>query len=121
MEFFRTLPAPFDAAQLQQRLTVATLAERCQLIDKVLEADGERGRIYCLWGEFEVERQPIRGGVRFSMPTCPNALAWTVTTGLAPETGQMVVHATINRTTHDPEFIESIELFMDAWREGLLA
>jgi len=33
------------------------------------------------WGEFQLRRDPIKGGVRYSMSDCPNALAWTITTG----------------------------------------
>jgi hypothetical protein len=56
--------------------------------------------------------------VRFTLPRCPNALAWTVTAGIdTPE--PVVVHCTINRAEHDADFIESIRLFVDDWRIGL--
>lgn len=118
MEFFATTTAQATEAQLQRHLTIDTLASHCGAIDQVLHADGEVGDIWCLWGQFRVHREPIRGGVRFTLPRCPNALAWTVTAGTdAP--APMVVHCTINRTEHDPDFIESIELFVDDWRAGL--
>lgn len=118
MEFFTTTTARATEAQLQQRLTIDSLAEHCGAIDAVLHADGDAGEIWCLWGQFRVHREPIRGGVRFTLPRCPNALAWTLTAGTeAPE--RIIVHCTINRTEHDPDFIESIELFVEDWRAGL--
>jgi hypothetical protein len=59
--------------------------------------------------------QRVRDGVRFTLPGCPNALAWTVTA----EPEGVLVHCTINRTEHDPDFIESIETFVEDWRTGL--
>lgn len=85
----------------------------------MLGQDGERGEIYGLWGQFRVHRELIRGGVRFSLPDCPNALSWTVTTGLPPEPASTVIHCTIKRRDHEPDFVESIELFVDALAEGI--
>jgi hypothetical protein len=31
----------------------------------------------------------------------------------------VVVHATINRTEQDPDFIETLEDFVAQWREGI--
>ncbi len=120
MEFFRFVTMPISPERLQQALTIKTLPQRCASVDQVLEDHGETGEIYCLWGQFQVRREPINGGVRFSMPGCPNALAWTVTTNLPPDPQRVVIHAAINRTEHDPDFIESVELFMDDWVQGLL-
>jgi len=119
MEFFRECTTGVDAAVLQQALTIADLPRYCTEIDKVMRAEGDDGEIYCLWGGFRVRRDRINGGVRFSLVDCPNALAWTVTTGLPPHPGQLVIHCTINRRGHEPDFIDSIELFLDAWAEGL--
>lgn len=115
MEFFAAIDVPLNSEQLQRELTIATLAERCEVIDTVLSHEGDTGEIYCLWGQFAVRREVINGGVRFTLPGCPNALAWTVTVA----DGKGLVHCTINRVEHDPDFIESIELFVDAWVEGL--
>lgn len=119
MEFFATARIAADAESLQRELTVARLPHWCASIDTVLEQAGDRGRIYCVWGEFAVHREAIRGGLRFTLPGCPNALAWTVTTGLPPDPEVVVVHCTINRPDHDPDFIETIETFVDDWRVGL--
>jgi len=119
MEFFRELDAGFDADGLQRMLTIDSLPRHCAAIDKVLSASGDHGEIYCLWGQFDVRRELINGGVRFTLPGCPNALAWTVTTGLPPRPSRTVIHCTINRREHEPDFIESIGWFLDALVDGL--
>ena len=117
MEFFATAQAPLSAEQLQHRLTGQRLAELCESIDHVLhwDADLDAGEIYCLWGQFKVNRECLRDGVRFTLPGCPNALAWTVTAAAAGT----VIHCTINRSEHEPDFIESIEEFVADWSQGL--
>ena len=119
MEFFAQLAIDADQERIQQELTIDNLPRFCASIDKVLASTGDSGEIYCLWGQFRVNREPIRGGVRFTLPGCPNALAWTVTTDLAPEPAQLVLHCTINRMEHEPDFIESIRMFVDDWKNGL--
>ncbi len=119
MEFFRRIAAGRDGEWIRREVTIEALPRFCEEIEKVLDADGDEGRIWCLWGGFRVRREPIRGGVRFTLPECPNAFAWTVTTDLPPRPGEIVVHATINRPEHDPDFVESIDLFLDAWVDGL--
>lgn len=119
MEFFRELDSACDAAHLQRHLSIANLPRFCREISEVLNENGETGEIYCLWGCFQVHRECIKGGVRFTLVDCPNVLAWTVTSGLPPQPAQTVVHCTINRRAHDPDFIESIDLFVDEWKMGL--
>jgi hypothetical protein len=119
MEFFAFADIKTKPEQLQA-LTVAKLNLYCAEINSILRVENENtADIYCLWGEFTVHRQIINGGVRFTMPKCPNALAWTITTGFAPEPEKVVIHATINRTEHEPDFVESIHMFMQAWKLGL--
>lgn len=117
MEFFRKLDLEFSAAELTERLTIDTLPQHCDAIDKVLESHGDEGEIYCLWGQFRVRREAIKGGIRFTLPTCPNALQWTLTQ--QDDTPGVVIHLTINRSEHDFDFIDSIHMFLDAWVEGL--
>lgn len=121
MEFFAIANSAADADQLQKHLSLERLPQWCASIDTVLEHAGDYGRIYCVWGEFAVRRELIRGGVRFTLPGCPNALAWTVTTDLPPDPQAVVIHCTINRQEHDPEFITTIEEFVDDWRRSLEA
>ena len=81
----------------------------------------ERGEIYCLWGQFTVHREPIKDGIRFSLPYCPNALAWTITAAPEGGTPETIIHCTINRQEHEADFIESIEWFVGEWEKGLKA
>jgi hypothetical protein len=120
MEFFATAACALTPEQLQQRLTGPRLAEHCASIDRVLHWQDEQGEIYCLWGQFRVNRELIRDGVRFTLPYCPNALAWTITAEMdSTGANRVLVHGTINRSEHEPDFVESIEAFLDDWRAGL--
>ena len=119
MEFFAVVHIETTPETLQ-KLTVRKLTQYCSDIDKVLHIENDNSAdVYCVWGEFTVHRQVINGGVRFSLPNCPNALAWTITTGFEPEPNEVVIHGTINRTEHDADFIESIQLFIQSWKVGL--
>lgn len=119
MEFFAITNIEATPATLQA-LTVDKLNKYCADINKVLHIENDnQADVYCVWGEFTVHRQVINGGVRFSLPDCPNALAWTITTGFAPEPEKVVIHCTINRTEHDADFIDSIQLFIQSWQFGL--
>lgn len=122
MEFFAHACVPASGALLQERLTISSLPDFCASVDRVLGQDGDdAGTVWCVWGEYRVHREPINGGLRFTLPDCPNALAWTVTTGHPPDPATVVVHCTIARPEHDPDFIESIEQFVVDWRRGLEA
>ncbi|GAB6051539.1 hypothetical protein JCM17960_03590 [Magnetospira thiophila] len=120
MEFFAQARGTWTETELRDRLTLARLAEHCASITEIIDpGDGETGEIYSIWGQFKVQRAPIRGGVRFVLPTCPNAVTWSITTGLPPDPTATVIHCTINRPDHDPEFIESLQDFVEDWRVGL--
>ncbi|WP_260295988.1 hypothetical protein [Sedimenticola hydrogenitrophicus] len=115
MEFFRRFSADADETRVRQLITLARLPQLCASIDALLEDQGDWGRIYCVWGEFRVRREPIRNGVRLTLPGCPNALAWTVTA----EQQSVTIHRTINRADHDADFVASIEQFVEDWQRGL--
>jgi hypothetical protein len=119
MEFFATITIPASAEDLQRRLTIGELPHWCTSIEKVLGDAKSSGEIFSVWGTFHVNRENMRNGVRFSLPDCPNALQWTVTTGHQPEPLHTVIHATINRTEQDQDFIDSIRQFVDDWKAGL--
>lgn len=121
MEFFATTIIPASAADLQRRLTIGELPHWCASIEKVLSDAKSSGEIYCVWGTFQTHREDLRHGVRFSLPGCPNALQWTVTTGQLPNPRHTVIHLTINRTEHDRGFIDSIQQFVADWKAGLEA
>jgi len=121
MEFFATTIIPATAEDLQRRLTISALPHWCASIEKVLSDAKSSGEIFCVWGTFHAHREDMRNGVRFSLPDCPNALQWTVTTGHQPNPRHTVIHATINRTEQDQDFVDSIRQFVDDWKAGLEA
>ena len=119
MEFFAQAQVSASGAALQARIDIGSLPALCASVDRLLAQAGDTGTIYCVWGQFDVHREIIAGGVRFTLPECPNALAWTITTEQPPDPAAVVIHCTIARTDHDPEFIETIEQFVADWAEGL--
>ena len=121
MEFFATAVIPATVPDLQRRLTIGDLPRWCASVEKVLNDEGASGEIFSVWGTFHVRREDLRQGVRFSLPDCPNALQCTVTTGHPPSPQHAAIHATINRTEHDQDFIESIRQFVEDWKSGLEA
>ena len=58
-----------------------------------------------------MSRSEIKGGIRFALLACPNALCWTITTGFPPEPESIVIHLTINRQQINQEFVEEIDEF----------
>ena len=115
MEFFATLNSRVTQLELQQQLRVETLSHFCASIYEVVKHGDEQGEISTVWGLFEVRRECIRGGLRFSLPDCLNAVVWTVTTS----SDEVTVHCTISRREQDADFIESLEDFVEDWRKGL--
>jgi hypothetical protein len=67
-----------------------------------------------------LSRNEIKGGVRFALVECPNALTWSITTGYPPKKEQIILHLTINRMEIDQNFMEEINEFIDDWEIGLL-
>lgn len=117
MEFFARASVFMRDTELQRHLRIDNLPQWCASIDKVMEQAGNRGEVYCVWGEFRVHREVINEGVRFTLPSCPNAVQWTVTAD--PQRHDVVVHCTINRQEHDADFIASLEQFVQDWKAGL--
>ncbi len=121
MEFFTRLPVAVTVETLQRRLTIGRLPHWCASIETVLRDAETSGEIYSVWGTHQVNRETLVNGVRFSLPDCPNGLQWTVTTDQPPDPQCAVIHLTINRAEHDPDFIESIRQFVADWKTGLEA
>lgn len=121
MEFFQIAQVATSAPALQQQVTLECLPDLCASIESVTEVNEDTGLVFCIWGRFLVRREQINGGVRFTMPDCPNAFQWTVTTGFPPAPQAIVCHGTVNRTEHDPDFIESMQDFFRDWKEGIEA
>ena len=116
MEFFATLNSRVTLQDLQQQLRVESLSRFCASIYEVVSHENDRAEINTVWGVFDVRRECICGGVRFSLPGCPNAAVWTVTVN----ENEVTIHCTINRREHDADFIESLESFVNDWRQGLV-
>ena len=118
MEFFAYAQVRMSASDIQRHININNLPQWCASIDKLLSVEGERGDIYCVWGEFRVTRELIHDGVRFTLPNCKNAVQWTLSPN--PEnSAETMVHCTINRPTQDPDFVESLEIFVNDWRAGI--
>jgi len=121
MEFIATTILPTSAADLQRRLIIGELPRWCASIEKVLRNGDTSGEIFCVWGTFETNREDLSYGVRFTLPSCPMALQWSITTGHQPNPKHTVIHCSINRTEQDPDFIETVKQFVVDWKAGLEA
>ena len=118
MEFFREVHSPdLDADRLKRILAIHNLSTLCDSIDTVDPNGENEAGIYCIWGSFDVRREEIRYGVRFSLLNCPHALAWTVTFDEASR--NIIIHCTIDKRETDPDFIESIHVFVSDWSRGI--
>ena len=118
MEFYaKTSLANPGVDRLHRLLVLEQLPRLCASIDSISPHSDRAGSLYCLWGMFEISREELRGGVRFSLLDCPHALTWTVTHDASVQ--RLLVHCTIDKTEVDPDFAESIQLFVDDWAAGL--
>jgi len=103
---------------LQEKLKLQSLENFCETVFP-LDERNEVCSIGGMWGEFTLRRDEIMGGVRFSMLDCPNALAWTVTTGYPPVREKVIIHLTLNRERKPEEFVEELNLFLEDLDQGL--
>jgi len=113
MEFFRTINSSTDEQTIKNTFGFKHLESMSSQLFLLELLSDSLSKIGSLWGEFTLTRQEIKGGLRFSLLECPNALAWTITTGYEPAPNSVIVHLTINRTEKDEEFLEEIEDFLD--------
>ena len=119
MEFFRTINSSTDEQKIKKTLDFEHLESMSSQLFLLEPLSESHAKIGSLWGEFTLARQEIKGGLRFSLLECPNALAWTITTGFEPAPNSIIVHLTINRTEKDEDFLEEIDDFLDD-QSGLL-
>lgn len=112
MEFFRTVNIDIDEQTIKNTLDFENLELMSSQLFLLESLGNSIAKIGSLWGEFTLTRQEIKGGVRFSLLECPNALTWTISTGYEPAPNSVIVHLTINRTEKDREFLEEIEDFL---------
>lgn len=117
MEFYQTINKKIQSDELQQAVKISDLPKYCASIYEVMHDDGDHGEISCVWGVFVIHREVIKHGVRFTMPGCPNAFAWTLTS--ENDNNEILFHLTTNRKQHEEEFVESIEEFVADWQVGL--
>lgn len=119
MEFFRIIDIESTQDWIKENINFKNLDQITET-NFVLEKKGDNALIATLWGEFDWSYDKINGGVRFALTSCPNALAWTITTGFPPERNKIILHATINRTQKPQEFIAEVNEFLDDWDQGLV-
>lgn len=113
MEFFRIIKVKTQEQKIQDVLTLEKLDLMSHDIFVIGDHDKTEAAIGGIWGEFTLTRSEIRGGLRFALLECPNALAWTITTGFDPDPEAVIIHLTINRQEQKEAFIEEIETFLD--------
>ncbi len=113
MEFFRIINLKTQDKIIQDELTIEKLEYISNEIFVIGDQNNTEADIGGIWGEFTLTRTLIKGGLRFALVECPNALAWTITTGLLPDPDAVVIHLTINRQQQKESFIEEIEEFLD--------
>ncbi len=113
MEFFRIIEVSSTEDDIRNLLSLENLENLSTLLFATSGPGIHGVAVGGIWGEFTLSRAPIKGGLRFALTECPNALAWTVTTGYAPAREHIVVHLTINRERKKQEFIDEIEEFLD--------
>lgn len=112
MEYFRIINIQTTEDHIQKSVDLNNLDELSTEIFNLDVPGEETSSIGGIWGEFTLSRSKIRGGIRFALLECPNALCWTITTGFLPEPESVVIHLTINRTQISQEFREEIEEFL---------
>lgn len=113
MEFFRIIKVKTQDKTIQVELTIENLERISNEIFVIGNQSNTEADIGGVWGEFTLTRALIRGGLRFALVECPNALTWTITTGLNPDPNVIVIHLTINRQEQKESFIEEIDEFLD--------
>ncbi|MDA3904597.1 MAG: hypothetical protein PF484_00830 [Bacteroidales bacterium] len=118
MEFFKIVDISISETEIHEKIRNEQISEINPEIILFI-TNNDLAQIGCLWGEFTLRRDVIKGGIRFGMLECPNALVWTITTGYPPARDKLVIHLTINRTQKKPEFVEEINEFIDSWAQGL--
>ena len=111
MEFFQEVhSARTDIMSLKNLLSINNLTILCDSISTLSGQKDDEAEIYCIWGSFNVKREEIRYGVRFSLLNCPHALAWTIT--YDEPNKNLIIHCTIDKTETDSDFVDSIHDFV---------
>ena len=119
MEFFKIVDRSSNESEIQKKISPENIGE---FAESMIFLGSEEAYFlgFTLWGEFKISYQKIKGGVRFTLLNCPNALAWTITTDYPPSRKEIVIQCTINRTKKNAQFIEEIEIHLEEWAEGIM-
>ena len=118
MEFFQELNhSSLDLPQLSEALTISNLPSLCDSINSVISDHGNQGEIHCVWGQFNVTREELKTGVRFSLVNFPHAFAWTITLHDDPQ--KLVIHCTNDKQHLEQDFFDTIVVFMEDFVKGL--
>lgn len=118
MEFFKLIQVKTTKESIQKNINFDNINKLCESIF-VIDSKNDIATIGSIWGEFSLKKEAINGGLRFSLIECPNALAFTLTTGYPPEPESIVLHLTTNRYELSTQFVEEIEALMDDWKIGI--
>ena len=105
-----------NQTDLKERLSIKNLPELCNSINTVISDEVDKGIIYCIWGQHEINREVLTQGIRFYFTQCPYALSISITT---ENKNEVCVRCTINTKITDIDFIETIREFMDDWVSGI--
>ena len=114
MEFFRIIEIKTTATTIQEKIHPLTVDHFTETM-LFLEKKNSNFKGVTLWGEFLISYNKIKGGVRFALLDCPNALSWTITTGFPPEQYKIIIHCTINRFQQSAQFVKELHEFLDEW------
>lgn len=119
MEFYKIINIQTTEIQLHELISFENFNALNENLF-ILNYENNSVNIGGIWGEFTLNLNQIKGGVRFALVECPNALAWTITTGYAPAQEQIVLHLTINRIEIEQNFMDEINDFLEDWEQGIL-
>lgn len=119
MEFFRVIEVKAEEGEIQNSFDFHNLESLSDELFLLKTINTNHAQIGSLWGEFTLQRTVIKGGLRFALLECPNALTWTITMGYDKDAGSVMIHSTINRKEKNQEFIDEIDEFLDDLSEHL--
>ena len=120
MEFFKIIDVDTNEMEIQSKINLSAINSFLSDMFVLEQTTENSAHIGSQWGEFTLKYDHIKGGVRFYLVECPNALTWTITTGYPPEQNKIVFHLTINRTQKEQEFIDEINDFIADWERGIV-
>jgi len=118
MEFFKIVDRNTTESEIQGYILPEKIGDFSESMIYI-DSSAENFIAYTLWGEFKMSYDKIKGGVRFTLLDCPNALSWTITTGYPPSREKIVIHCYMNRIKKNPQFVEEVELLLEEWAEGI--